>query len=355
MLGKEPNADGLTRSWGTIAKNFRIIQDILDATQGHVPKQAQLVKQFIKWLEDHGVKWNWSDADKSIQHLRSQLRTVFHHSAPPAKAPRAFPQLQILIDKCAAARAREEPEVEVIDVPKPLVKRIRVESDDDNSQLKKPPSKRCKVETKTDEDIDGFFLAPAQQLPAAFSGFRTFRSATFSPCSLVTSSQASLSFSPCSLVTPSQASLSPRTSLVSTSQTSLRFSPCSLVTPAQASLSPNTSLVTVQTPATPTTALVPFSPNTSMVVATPPSSPRLASTSSTTVLLDASQLATLAAHGNSTTAPTPQQFSTKKREEKDAKALRRLSVKTSVPGSGPTTPVEKRSVAGHAKAKRQLP
>ena len=137
ILGKEPNADGLTRSWGTIAKNFRIIQDILDATQGQVPKQAQLVKQFIKWLEDHGVKWNWSDADKSIQHLRSQLRTVFHHSAPPAKAPRAFPQLQILIDKCAAARAREEPEVEVIDVPKPLVKRIRVESDDDNSQFKK--------------------------------------------------------------------------------------------------------------------------------------------------------------------------------------------------------------------------
>jgi hypothetical protein len=41
-LQKPPNGDGLTRAWGTVKQNFRIINDILDSTGGFVPKTGAI-------------------------------------------------------------------------------------------------------------------------------------------------------------------------------------------------------------------------------------------------------------------------------------------------------------------------
>ena len=175
-------------------QNFRTLNDILDTTVGFVPKQARFLCQSIKWLEDHGVTWKWSDADHSMQHLRCQLRTIAAQSQPPSTAPKGYPELQILIDKRGAARLRsDEVEVEVVpQKPKPA-KRIRPDSDDD------VPKKRCKIEKE--DNVDDLFEQPAvknihtpidmpRQLPTAFSRFRSL--ATSSTCTPTVTSLVTL-------------------------------------------------------------------------------------------------------------------------------------------------------------------
>ena len=172
-LKKEPGADGLTRSWSTIKANFRILQDILDSTGGHPTKQAKMLTQFIKWLEDHGVQWKWSDADKSIQHLRCQLRTIAAHSMPPGQAPKGHEPLQILIDKCVAARQRTSDDVEVLVVPPKPVKRVDLITDAEEMapnpkrcKVERAPNpKRCKVEKEDFEYINNFFEKPGGTPP----------------------------------------------------------------------------------------------------------------------------------------------------------------------------------------------
>ena len=96
--------NGKTSKWHIIIKHFKIIQDLLDITGGHVIKHAKFLEQFIIRLGQHNIVWSWQDSDRAVQHLRCMLRTLREKSLPPSLAPKGHGQLQILIDKFIVAR-----------------------------------------------------------------------------------------------------------------------------------------------------------------------------------------------------------------------------------------------------------
>ena len=127
------NKDNHTSRWSVVQKHMPLISDLLDSSQGRVPKQASFLEQFIAWLGNLGIVWAWKDADRAIQHLRCMIRSLASLSASsPAIAPKAYPQLQILIDKIVSARhAAKTSDVAIVPiVPKKARTSIHVDTSD---------------------------------------------------------------------------------------------------------------------------------------------------------------------------------------------------------------------------------
>ena len=149
--------NGKTSKWHIIIKHFKIIQDLLDITGGHVIKHAKFLEQFIIWLGQHNIVWSWQDSDRAVQHLRCMLRTLREKSLPPSLAPKGHGQLQILIDKFIVAResCSTADDLQVVPIPAKETKTFHVDSDgDDASTTIDGIRKSDIVKTESDTEID---------------------------------------------------------------------------------------------------------------------------------------------------------------------------------------------------------
>jgi len=157
-----PDKNGHTSRWSVIKKHFRLMQDLLDITQGKVVKHAKFLTQFISWLQSHGITWAWKDCDRAIQHFRCMLRTLREKSLPPSTSPRGYPELQVLIDKFVHARAAVDEPKEVQIVPRrPRAEfQVQVHSEDEAPRDQAVIRNIVKTESEAEIDDDRFFTTP---------------------------------------------------------------------------------------------------------------------------------------------------------------------------------------------------
>ena len=195
-LGDRPNADGLTTKWSIVRKYIDALEELLVLTAGRVPKHALLLKQFISWLQTHGVAWSWKDSDRAMQHLRCMLRSLQSQSLPPGRAPKGYDDLQPLIDKFIDARSDIKDDVSLI--PSSSSRSLcQVQISDDERPVSMLKSKKkiaklkratfsatVKTESESESD-DGLFRKRRDQvqlpraLPKCFQGFPSFANHTF--------------------------------------------------------------------------------------------------------------------------------------------------------------------------------
>ena len=67
---------GLTSKWGEVSKHYNIISEFIDKTNGHVPLQTPLTRQFASVLKKSELNWSLGDIEKSTYHLRSMLKRL---------------------------------------------------------------------------------------------------------------------------------------------------------------------------------------------------------------------------------------------------------------------------------------
>ena len=93
-------ASGQTSDWGTLKKNFGIINALIEAGGGAIPHQKSLHAEFVAWLAENGIVWAVKDSERAIAHLRAGMQSLLSlKRTNEGKAPRKFPELQIIIDK----------------------------------------------------------------------------------------------------------------------------------------------------------------------------------------------------------------------------------------------------------------
>ena len=93
------NKSGLTSQWGVIEKVFPLLNDILEATGGRIPKSVSLHRQFRNWLISQELNWAQKDSERATDDLRTMFKTLLDFRRNTRSAPRNHGKLQILIDK----------------------------------------------------------------------------------------------------------------------------------------------------------------------------------------------------------------------------------------------------------------
>ena len=119
-------------------KKIGILSAGLDISGGRIPKQKSFHTSFVDYLEEEAQKWRFKDSNANISYLRCMWQSL----AGLTVAPRAHPELQIIIDKF------------IRDVP---AKRKHEDADDCqivSTEIKPPKPAVVIDESDTDEFFD---------------------------------------------------------------------------------------------------------------------------------------------------------------------------------------------------------
>lgn len=85
--------------WAFVAKSRRMLSDVLDKSGGRVLKQSMLHSQFRSYLVQKGLIWSIADSEAPIYRLRTMLSGLLKHKSSNRKPPRAYENLNSLLDK----------------------------------------------------------------------------------------------------------------------------------------------------------------------------------------------------------------------------------------------------------------
>ena len=93
--------NGTTSNWEAMNKQYYLLSDLLDHTDGHPLKQKRFHNAFREFLQQNGINWALVDSERSTYHLRVQMRTLQACKRYGRKPPQKFQRLQALVEKCA--------------------------------------------------------------------------------------------------------------------------------------------------------------------------------------------------------------------------------------------------------------
>ncbi len=92
--------DGHSSEWQIFKKNHGLLNDILDLSDGRIPRQKTFTLQLGGWLKEKGMQWGIKDIERSASDLRCMLLNLLALKRRPGGcAPKGYPTLQILMDK----------------------------------------------------------------------------------------------------------------------------------------------------------------------------------------------------------------------------------------------------------------
>jgi hypothetical protein len=170
---------GRTSDWNAIAKHAAFLSQIIERGKGRIPKQFQMHKQFVEYLESEDEKWKFKDSDAAIGRLRCMLQTLLHRKGSGAGAPKRHPQLGIIIDKLIIDKIRgtaepdEDFQMVVLEKPVPPLVVLDADSSDDDIDFqklfKKLPPTPTTPSPSTASFFAGFSCMPLN-LPAITNG-----------------------------------------------------------------------------------------------------------------------------------------------------------------------------------------
>ena len=99
LFAVEIKDNGLTSDWGTIAKHYQLISEMLDESDGRIPKHESLHSQVRHFLQEQHLNWAHKHSEAATTNLRCFMQTLLNLKRNSRPAPKKFPQLQCLIDK----------------------------------------------------------------------------------------------------------------------------------------------------------------------------------------------------------------------------------------------------------------
>ena len=153
LLKLKVTNNGLTSQWSVLNKYKALLQEILEETDGRVPNQKNLQKQFDAFLKDHEMKWCLADVIAPMYNLRSMTRSLLDKKRSRTRLPIQYQSLQPLVDMMHTSDTDEDDvgsggDDAAIEVPvvRPIVPNITINESESESMdveeyiVKKPPN-----------------------------------------------------------------------------------------------------------------------------------------------------------------------------------------------------------------------
>ena len=94
--------------WQCIKSWASLINAILDATSGRIPKQKRWHNQLRKWLQDRSFVWVLGDTERAAYGLRQMMQALLKRKQNEGVPPHRYAPLAYLVDKTHASDADEE-------------------------------------------------------------------------------------------------------------------------------------------------------------------------------------------------------------------------------------------------------